>query len=281
MSIPPLTASYYTLAGIRPLDGPHRPSPIDLRDRIEAASAAGFRGIGTDVTDLLASVERYGCEGIRAMLADNELVHFEIEGMGDWYARDSRRYSNEAHRATLTAAEKIGAAQIKITGNIFGRGVPVETMRAEFATLAREAAGAGVRLALEIVCISDIPDVATALEVVGDTAPRDGGVMIDIWHFVRGGQPFESIRALSGGTLAWVEIDDGAAVPAGSIVSEQLDDRRLPGDGAFDIAAYLAEVRATGYTGGIGVEILSEELRALSVREAAQRTFQKAVSQFA
>ena len=281
MAVPPLVASYYTLAGFRPMDGPHQPSPIDLRQRIEAAAKAGYAGIGTDVMDLMASVERHGHDGIRAMLADNGLTHFEVEGMGDWYASGAgRAASDAARREVLIAAEKIGVTQIKVTGNIAGRSHPVATMRTEFATLAGQAADAGSRLTLEIVCISDIADVATALEVVGDTAATNGGFLADIWHFVRGHQPYDTILDAPHGTMAWVELDDGAAKPTGSIISEQLDDRRLPGEGAFDITGFLAAVRQSGYAGGVGVEILSDRLRALPVEEAARLSFESAARQF-
>jgi sugar phosphate isomerase/epimerase len=36
-----------------------------------------------------------------------------------------------------------------------------------------------------------------------------------------------------------------------------LRDRRLPGDGDFDIAGFVAAVRATGFRGPWGVEVLS------------------------
>ncbi|WP_336968222.1 hypothetical protein [Sphingobium aromaticiconvertens] len=45
MTVPPLVASYFTLAGFRPMAGPHQPSPIDMRRRIEAAAAAGYKGV--------------------------------------------------------------------------------------------------------------------------------------------------------------------------------------------------------------------------------------------
>ncbi len=281
MAPPPLLASYYTLSGTRPFEGPMGPSPIPLRRRIEAAAKAGYKGIGVDYFDLLASIETYGHDGIRAMLDDNGLLHFEVDGMGDWYASGPARSDSDTVRSLLlTAAEKIGFTQLRVTGNMFGRSYPVDVMRAEFARLCHQAADAGTRLSLEILNISDVRDVRTALAIVGDTVPGNGGVIIDIWHFARDQQSYDTIGDLSGGAIAWVEIDDGAATPQGSIISEGLDDRLLPGDGTFDIAGFLAAARAAGYAGPIGVEVISNELRRVTVEEAADLTFRKASLQF-
>lgn len=281
MTVPPLIASYYTLAGIRPLDGAYVPSPYDLRDRIAAAAAAGYKGIGVDVLDLQASVERHGHAGIKAMLVDHGLDYFEIEGMGDWYATGpARAASDAAKRDVFLAGERIGLSQVKLTGNVFGRSYPVDVMRREFAAFCDDAAKAGFPVTLEMVCISDIADLKTALAVIGDTAAGNGGLLADIWHFMRGNVPLAELAALPQGVLKWVELDDGAATPAGSIISEQLDDRRLPGEGAFDIAGFLAATRTAGYAGPAGIEILSQELRDLPLAEAARRSFDHASRQF-
>jgi hypothetical protein len=49
-------------------------SSLSLRERIEAASAAGFRGFGLLAADLPAAEQEYGLSGIRAMLDDNGMA---------------------------------------------------------------------------------------------------------------------------------------------------------------------------------------------------------------
>ena len=281
MAVPPLIASYYTLAGVRPFEGPLGPSPRDLRSRIEAAARAGYSGIGVDWLDLRASVGRYGHKTIKSMLSDNGLDYFEIEGVGDWYAGGAaRQASDEAKRDIFDAAQRIGVSQIKLTGNIVGRSVSTKVMREEFSRFCLESAEVGTAVVLEMVCISDIADLKTAIDVIGETAAANGGLLVDIWHFIRGGVPITELAALPAGLIRWVELDDGAAFPVGSIISEQLDDRRLCGEGAFDIPAFLAAVDSAGYRGAFGVEILSNELRAMSLEEGARRSYQQAALQF-
>ena len=270
--MPPLVAAFYTLAGIRPFESVG-PSPHDIRVRIEAAARAGYRGVGVDCVDLAASVARHGHAGIKAMLGDNGLDYFEIEGLSDWYATGPVREASDAvRRRVFAAAEHIGVSHIKLTGNVVGRSVAPAVMRDALARFCAEAASAGTRATLEMVGISDICDLETARFVLGDSTTQGGGLCADIWHFQRGGVPYSGLSAMSG-VIGWAELDDGRAGDAGSVISVQLDERRLPGEGDFDIAGFLAALAGAGYEGGIGVEILSNEMRLLSPEEAALRSF--------
>ena len=56
-------------------------SPLWLRERVEAAEAAGFRGFGLLSADLPAGEWEYGLCGIRAMLDDNGMADLELEGI--------------------------------------------------------------------------------------------------------------------------------------------------------------------------------------------------------
>ena len=74
MTDEPLLATCWTTAGdAAPLRGDER-SPIPVRDRIEAAAAAGFRGIGLLHLDLTPALDQYGVRGLRALLDDNDLI---------------------------------------------------------------------------------------------------------------------------------------------------------------------------------------------------------------
>ena len=83
-----------------PLRGDGR-SPLPLRERVEAAAAAGFRGMGMLHVDLIAAERTYGIGGIRALLIDHGLVQLKLELLTDWWAdgplrRESDRLRREA-----------------------------------------------------------------------------------------------------------------------------------------------------------------------------------------
>lgn len=63
-----LLAAYWTIAGDVYPCAPNEVSPFPLRDRAEAASRAGWRGIGLILDDLKHSVQTYGVDGVKKSL---------------------------------------------------------------------------------------------------------------------------------------------------------------------------------------------------------------------
>jgi sugar phosphate isomerase/epimerase len=278
--VPNLLACYWTLGGGY-VFGEHDESPWDFRDRAEAAARAGYRGIGIKEADLRLTLARHGYDGMRAILADNGLRHLEIEVLMDWYAEGPARAASDRVRAELLeAAEQLGAQRLKVAGGISGAIVPIEKLAAEFQIVARQARDVGTVAVLEPIAFTNVPDLATALAILGDSAGQGGALMLDAWHVTRAGMSFAEIAGLPKGWIGGVELDDGTLTPVGTPLEDTLDRRRLCGEGEFDLAGLIAAVRASGYDGAWGVEIISDEQRARGLDEAAQRSFDTTARQF-
>ena len=110
-----LLATCWTHAGDAvPVAGRHL-SPLDLRARAEAVAAAGFTGIGFTINDLEAAKATYDLPQVKRICDDLGLVHLEVELLENWWTTGSRRRkSDQTRRSLLTAAEVLGARQIKI-----------------------------------------------------------------------------------------------------------------------------------------------------------------------
>jgi len=110
-----LLATCWTHAGdAMPVPGRHL-SPLDLRARAEAVASAGFTGIGFTIDDLDAAQATYGLPQVKRICDDLGLVHREVELLEDWWTTDGRRRkSDQTRKSLLTAAEALGARQIKI-----------------------------------------------------------------------------------------------------------------------------------------------------------------------
>lgn len=279
---PKLLASYFTLAGdVMPLAG-DMASPLDLRERAEAAARAGYAGIGLYVDDLVRAVDRHGFSGVRSIVADNGLEYLEFEALLDWFADGDRRaVSDHTRKTLLSAAEKLGAYQIKVAGDIRGGDWPIETMTESFRILCREAAAVGTQISIEILPISNIRDLPTAIAIVEGAGEENGGLLLDIWHFARGGIPYEDIATIPPHFIKHIELDDADSEPIGTLFEDMVLRRRLPGEGALDVPRFLRCVRDTGYDGIYGVEIVSDAQRALPVAEAARLSFEATMTQFA
>lgn len=268
-----LIACYWTLAG--PLTfGPDDHSAIDVRLRIEAAARAGYRGIGLKHADIMRSNARHGWPALRRLLADNALVHIEVEALGDWWCDGEVRIESDRVRDDLfVAAAELGARHLKVYGAIPAlTDIPLAAMQDSFGALCERARSLGTRLVLEPIGCSSIPDLDTALAVIGPELGKVAGLMLDSWHIARSGMSLPQIAALPPGAIGGAEIDDGL-LAGDDYLTETMLHRLLPGEGEFDLPAIIAAIRATGYDGPWGVEITSEAQRARSLEDAASSSF--------
>src|SRR4051812_50059885 len=111
-----LLATCWTSAGDAASDRLDLRSPLKLRERIEAVSAAGFRGFGLLSADLPAAEREYGLSGIRAMLHDNGMADLELEGIPYWRDEGPRRGGADRNpHEMLKAGGGLGARHSKAT----------------------------------------------------------------------------------------------------------------------------------------------------------------------
>ena len=267
-----LLATCWTTAGDAAPDRGDLRSPLSLRERIEAASAAGFRGFGLLSDDLPAAVAAYGLSGIRAMLDDNAMVHLELEGIPYWWDDGAQRQqSDRVRHGLLQAAEALGARHIKVTPDgddgPWDRGL----WAARFAELAAQAEGVGARLGIEFFPWSNVKTLSDGLQLVEEAGHEAGGVVIDTWHIARGGTPPSALSTVPLHRIVGVELDDADEHVEGPLFQDTVHRRRYCGEGSFHLAAMISALRTAGWTGPWGVEILADEHRALPVDAAVAR----------
>lgn len=273
-------ASFWTLAGVRPMDG-DEVSPWSLAERVSAAAEAGFEGIGFSCRDLASLKRDIGADGIRRVLEEYNIQHCEYESLFDWWTEGERRVAaDRTKRELLQTVEEIAAphSHVKCCPELEGGSWAPEAYAEGLAALASEAERAGARVGLELLPYSDLSTPADGLAVIeaGGNATATTGLILDIWHMERRGVPHEAIQAVPAERIVHVELDDGNQ-PVGAFGDDTIDNRRLGGEGSFDIAGFVAAVRSTGFDGAYGVEIISKKQRALPLRTAAQRAFETTV----
>jgi sugar phosphate isomerase/epimerase len=273
-SRPELIATYFTLAGnVRPLASDNS-SPASLAERAEAAGRAGYTGLGFGYQEIVNQLERLGAAEINAILDHNGLVHRELEVLLDWFVDGERRaVSDRQRRDFLQAAAAIGACHIKVAGDMTGTAWPLEHLVEEFGRLCDEAAAVGTAISIELFPSSNLADLQTGRILVEGANRTNGGLLLDIWHMVRGEVSLQAIASLPRGIINHVELDDGALLPAADYLTDTISHRLAPGEGEFPCKAFVEAIAATGYRGLFGVEILSDDYRSLSAMEAAQRSY--------
>lgn len=278
MSTYELIAACWVTAGDAPAMEEDDRSPLGVRERIEAAGRAGFKGFGIGYLDLLDAEREVGFPDLKLMLADNGIKYFEIEFLVNWFTTgEARKISDEIRANMLRAAEAVGARHIKV-GDHTGAKVSVDRLAESFAGLAADAANAGTRIALEPMPFGAVKTPQEGLEVVQRAGHPAGGLLIDIWHTVRAGVDFATLRDLPAEHLTSIELDDAPLTWEGDLLADTFHGRRLCGDGEFDVAGFVDAIKSTGYQGPWGVEILGKEYRKLPLNEAVDAAYRTTLS---
>jgi sugar phosphate isomerase/epimerase len=272
-----LLGSYWTLAvGADPM-GEQR-CLHDFRVRVETAAKAGFTALGFWHTDLAEILKKYSFAQMKQILDGNGITQIEVEWLLDWFCTDERRVaSDETRKLLLNAAEGLGARHIKI-GDLGNDCADVPLLTEEFGLLCRQAAQRGTNVLFEMLPaqFSRAPSLDQVLAICRDSGAKNGGIMLDILHLQRTGTPPQDIvRKIGREIPLGVEINDGTLAMPVDLHDSVVNKRLLPGDGEFDIAAFLHAVWTQGYDGPIGVEVLNEYIRKWPLDTAATEAFAK------
>jgi sugar phosphate isomerase/epimerase len=221
---------------------------------------------------------------MKRVFDDNGLRHLELEFIMDWFLDpgDERRQASDAIRALLLeAAGALGAHHIKV-GNIPGTPCELGRLTEEFAALCDDAAEhTAATVAYEFMPFDvNVNRLEDALSLVTDAGRSNGGLAIDTWHMSKLGIEPVELHQIPPQYLSWVELSDGQFENMADPVDETVNHRRLPGDGEFEIPAYVAACREVGYEGPWGVEVLSAELRSLPIEQEFERAYETTAAQF-
>jgi sugar phosphate isomerase/epimerase len=123
---------------------------------------------------------------------------------------------------------------------------------------------------------SRAPSLDDVLAICHGAGAANGGIMLDNLHLQRSGTPPEDIvRKIGRRIPLGVEINDGTLAMPVDLEDSVINKRLLPGDGEFDLAAFLHAVWTQGYSGPIGVEVLNEYIRKWPLQTAATEAFAK------
>jgi sugar phosphate isomerase/epimerase len=279
-----LVALYWTVSGPVEVHVGREWSLFDFRDRCAHARRVGFAGTGIWHADLEHQLETRTLADIRAILDDDGLTRLELEFLMDWFVDrgDDRRTESDRSRALLwEAAAALGAHHVKV-GNIPGTPCPLELLTERFAELCDDAAQHhDALIAYEFMPFDvNVQTLEAAIAVVGGAGRANGVIALDTWHLSKLGIPPEALRAIEPRQLGWVELSDGRFANMDDPIDEVVNHRALPGEGEFDIPAYVQVCREIGYTGPWGVEVLSEDLRNRPIGEIFDRAFQTTSAQF-
>lgn len=258
------------LAGTR--NGELTLSALTLRaagfeDRVRAAAAAGFTGIGLRGDDYLAA-RAAGLDdaALRRIIAEAGLRVTEVEFLRDWTGGDGE--ASEHERTLFHVADLFGADRVH--AGLFEPRPLGETIAA-FARLCRRAERHRLSVALEFMPYSALPAPGAAWEVVSGAGRPNSGILVDAWHYHRCGPSAAELLDVPPERVVAVQLNDAAPQPFADLREESRHHRLLPGDGVIDLSGLLRLLTERGVVAPVAVEVPSDELDALEAAEAARR----------
>jgi sugar phosphate isomerase/epimerase len=250
-------------------------------------AAAGFTGIGFTIDDLEAAGPAYDLPEVRRICDDLGLVHLEVELLEDWWTTGSRRRESDlTRRSLLTAAEVLGARQIKIGPDVevVDGAVPpladVAHWAAELHTLAGQASEVGARVALEPLPFSNITDFRLAAELVAAADHPAAGLVVDIWHLERGPSTLSDLAGIPGDKVFVVELNDAPEPQSADLFHDTIHHRVLCGSGTFDVRGFVQTLQHIGFAGPWGVEIISAAQRRRPLEESLEDAYRTTMALF-
>jgi len=227
-------------------------------ERCAAARAAGFDGIGLYVGEYsrLRSEGRSD-EDLLGILAEHEMRVIELEAL--------RFFADEHTDLFVHLVATFGAERIQTIAPFTGT---VDRLAAArwLAALADRLAPFGASLAIEFLPFTDVPDVASAAEIIRLTARPNVGMCVDSWHVFRGAG-LASLADLDPAHVVNVQFNDGPLDPVlDDYVQDCLHHREPPGEGEFDLRAFVAAMPPGA---PFSIEVPDDDLDGLTPEAAA------------
>jgi sugar phosphate isomerase/epimerase len=164
-------------------------------------------------------------------------------------------------------AEALGAETINLV-HFLGPPIAHDRMLDAVGGVTDRAAARGLKIVIEFLPGTGIPDLRTAARIVDEIGRANLGIMFDTWHFARTGLPWDDLKSLPGGMIRAVQVSDRIEPPRETPYRPGAD-RLLPGDGELPLAEMLAAVLARSPDASIGLEVFSDDLATLSASRAA------------
>jgi len=257
---------------------------VPFPERVAAASAAGFTSVGLMLSEYLTLREQGWSDAqLHAVLDEHGVSIKEVEVLFGFAApsgpagiaeRPGLIYNDpKLEAAAFHMADAFGVPTVQAAGTFAEPPAAADAGEA-FAGLCDRAAQHGLQVALEFVPYTDIPDVLAAAAIVAAADRTNGGLCVDCWHFFRGNPDLGALAQVPADKIFMIQINDGPAHPDDpNRRFDAVHNRRLPGEGDFDLTAWLRAMDRPGLAATVSIEVYSDALRQVPATEAAARAY--------
>jgi sugar phosphate isomerase/epimerase len=167
------------------------------------------------------------------------------------------------------AATALGASIVNVV-HFMGPTLPRDVLAEHIGGVCRRAAPFGLRICLEFIPESGIPDLPFAQAVVEASGEANAAILLDVFHLDRSGGTVEDVRRLPPGAIAGIHLSDRTPEEPGT-PQVRVGSRELPGQGRIPLRELIEAALENSPLATIDVEVLNDELRSLLPDEVAAR----------
>jgi 4-hydroxyphenylpyruvate dioxygenase len=231
-----------------------------LDDKLEAAAAAGFDEVELFEPDLIASA--LSPEEVRHRAAQLGLTIGLYQPFRDFEAvpDPSDNLRRAEHKFALM--ERLGVDLMLVCSNVSEAAIDDDALAAaQLHTLAERAREHGIRIAYEALAWGrHVSDYEHAWRIVAEADHPNLGTCLDSFHILSRGSDPANIRDIPGEKIFYLQLADAPEL-AMDVVQWSRHYRCFPGQGGFDLPAFVQYVLATGYDGPLSLEVFNDVFR--------------------
>ena len=241
-----------------------------LNEKLDAIAAARFKGVEIFENDLLSFDGTPAQVGRRIKDLGLAAVTFQpfrdFEGMPE--PLRAKAFSRAERKFDLMT--ELGCDFLMICSNVSPDSLGgIDRAAADFHELGERAARRGFRVAFEALAWGrHINDYRDAWEVVRRADHPAVGLVLDTFHVLARGTDLNAMRAIPQDRIFLAQVADAPKLNM-DYLSWSRHYRCFPGQGEFDIDAFMDALQATGFNGLLSLEIFNDTFRAGSARHVA------------
>jgi 4-hydroxyphenylpyruvate dioxygenase len=252
-----------------------------FEQQIEAAVVGGFDTLTVPVRKYRTEVASGKTpKDLLAIARDNGVTLDYLDGMSSWspiaYPVGADDFLKDALGFTVDEAFQICDVLdlrniVVISG--FNRGdLSLPQLVESFGRFCEAAAARGIWVDLEPMPMLGIPTLHDAWDIVRGANCANSGVLVDTWHFMRGGPDMHLLSSIPRGRIVNVQLADGMREPQGaSLWEDAVNYRMFPGEGQLPIVEILRVLNSCQSLRSVGPEVMSLEVNRMSPQEIGQR----------
>ncbi|HEX7871621.1 MAG TPA: TIM barrel protein [Sphingobium sp.] len=242
-----------------------------LEEKLRAAAAAGFAGVEIFENDLISSA--LSPREVRGLLDDLGLACMLYQPFRDFEGMpgDQRQRAFDRAERKFDLMGELGTDRILICSNCSPLALgDRQRIVDDFRELGDRAQKHGIIVGYEALAwgrhVNDHRDAWAIVEAVDHA---NIGIILDSFHSLSRKIPSESIRAIPGHKIAFVQLADAPLLDM-DLLYWSRHFRNLPGQGGLDVASYVAEIERTGYDGPLSLEIFNDRFRSNAAKMVAE-----------